>query len=170
MISDIYFFNACGLANELRDGTVSEARAVKHLIAAIIIGGLTFGVPVTVECKGAETGFGETAGFLVLTIITAFISYYGIWMTYQANRKGDGKDYFLRFSVLTLPVGLQLVVLFALVSLLLFVPLSVLIAESGWLGQYTVEALFYSSYIVFTVMFYLRMRKFISVASGAGSD
>ena len=53
-LADIYFYNAMGLATELRNGTVSEARAVKHLIASIILGGVGFEVPVSIEFQ--ETG------------------------------------------------------------------------------------------------------------------
>ena len=166
-IADIYFYNAMGLAAELKDGTVSEFRALKHLIASIILGGIGFDVPVSVNLKEAASGFWHSIGYLAVFIITGIISYYGVLLTYQVNSKGDGKDYFLRFSALALPVGIQLVILFLGIGLLLVLLTAALTSQFGMSGAYFAEVGFYLATIAFTAMFFLRMRKYIGVAAGA---
>ena len=165
-LADIYFYNAMGLATELRNGTVSEARAVKHLIASIILGGVGFEIPVSVEFQATTSGLGQLISYLAIFIITGVISYYGVWLTHQVNGKGDGKEYFLRFAALTLPIGIQLVVLFLGVGLLLVLLAMALTSTLGEWGAYLTEAGFYLAVIAFTAMFFIRMRRYIGVASG----
>jgi hypothetical protein len=165
-LRDIYFFNAMGLATELRNGTISEARAVKHLIAGIIIGGVGFEVPISVEFQESISGFSRLASYAVIFVIAGVISYYGVWLTHQVNSRGDGEDYFLRFAALALPVGIQLVVLFFAVGLILVILAILLTLQLGVFGAYLAEASFYLAIIAFTAMFFLRMRKYIAVASG----
>lgn len=167
-LADIYFYNAEGLAAELREGTVSETRAVKHLVATIILGGVSFDVPVAVDFEVSTSGFGYFVSYAALFIITGVISYYGVWLTHQVNGKGDGKDYFLRFAALTLPIGIQLVILFIGVGLLLvFLSMALTSAMGEW-GIYLTTAAFYLAAIAFITMFFLRMRRYIGVASGYG--
>ncbi len=165
-LADIYFFNAMGLATDLRNGLVSETRAIKHLIASIILGGVGFEVPISIEFHESASGVGQITGYVLMFIITGVISYYGVWLTHQVNRKGDGKEYFLRFAALTLPVGIQLVVRFIIVGLLLALLAIPLTTALGEWGVYLVQAGFYLAAIIFTAMFFLRMRKYIGVASG----
>lgn len=169
-LADIYFYNALALAHELRNGTVSETRALKHLIASLILGGISFEVPITVEFQVSASKLDGFSAYFALFIIMGVITYYGAWLTHQVNTKGDGKEYFLRFAALTLPIGIQLAVLFIAVGLMLAMLGMVLTTALGEWGMYITEATFYVLIIAFTAMFFLRMRKFISIASGAGAD
>ncbi len=165
-LADIYFYNAMGLASELKAGTDSEVRAVKHLIAGIILGGIGFEVPVSVEFE-EPAGFGHLLAGLAVFVITGIISYYGVWLAHQVNGKGDGKDFFLRFAALSLPVAIQLVVLFLGVGIALVLITTALTSQAGILGAYFAEASFYLAAIVFVTMFFMRMRKYIAIASSA---
>lgn len=109
-LKDIYFYNAKALAVELRNGTVSEHKAVKHMIAAIILGGIGFEIPISIDPGESSPGIFHAISFVMFFVISGVISFYGVWLTYQVNNKGDGDDYFLRFSALTLPFGIQLLV------------------------------------------------------------
>lgn len=166
-LEDIYFYNAMGLASELKAGTVSEARAIKHLIAGIILGGIGFEIPISVKFEETISGFSHLLAGLSVFMITGLISYYGVWLSHQVNDKGDGKDFFLRFATLGLPVAIQLVVLFLGVGLLLVVATIALTSMVGVFGAYLAVAGFYIASIVFVAMFFLRMRKYIAIASGA---
>jgi len=166
-LSDIYFYNALGLANELKNRTVSEAQALKHLIASLIVGGVGFDVPIEVEFQKTTSGLGGVIAYISLFIITGVISYYGTWLTYQVNSKGDGKEFFLRFAALTLPVGIQLVVIFLGVGLLLSILAMALISALGEWGVHLIEGGFYFAAIAFIATFFIRMRRYIGVASGA---
>jgi len=166
-LADIYFYNAIGLAMDLRNGSVSEVRALKHLIASIILGGVGFDVPISVEFRESLTGIGQVSGFVLMFITTGIISYYGVWLAYQANAKGDGEDFFLRFAALTLPIGIQLAVLFLGIGIFLALLVIPLTNYFGQWGVYLIRAGFYVAGVVFAAMFFLRMHKYIAVASGA---
>jgi magnesium-transporting ATPase (P-type) len=166
-LKDIYFYNARALASELNNDSVTEYRAVKHMVAAIILGGIGFEIPISVSPEETNSSIFQFGSYVVFFIITAIISYYGVWLTYQVNKKGDGKDYFLRFSVLTLPVGIQLFVLFLWVGLALVVLSFALLSTLGAVGAYLMMLLFYVVAIAFIIMFFTRMRTYIAIASGA---
>ncbi len=166
MLKDIYFYNALALANELKNGTFSEYRAIKHLIVSFIIGGIGFTIPISVEFQDENMGFVETLTYLTSFIITGIISYYGVWLTYQVNSKGDSKDYFLRFVSLSLPVGIQLMVVFLGIALILMFLTMALVSSLGAGGAYIYFVLYMTLTIIFTSMFFARMRRYIAIATG----
>lgn len=166
-LSDVYLLNAEALANELRSGAVSEGRAVKHVIVAIVLGGLGFDVPISVDWKG-DVASGFRMGLaLSTTLVGALVTYYGMWLTYQVNQKGDGKDFFLRFAVLSLPVGIYLALVFLIVGALLVGGIMILSVDGGIIGYYLGLASFAVASLAFAAMFFLRMRAYIAIASGA---
>ncbi|MEQ9343757.1 MAG: hypothetical protein RIN53_11895 [Gammaproteobacteria bacterium] len=122
-LADVYIVNAEALANELHAGTLSEFRAIKHFVVAAIVGGFVFYYPIGIEYAGSQIGiFGNLLESLLFFMIFGVISYFGIWLCFQANSKGDGKDFFLRMSVLTLPVMIRvwIVAILAGVPVLIF--------------------------------------------------
>ena len=165
-LKDIYFYNARALAKELRGGSVSEYRAVKHMIATIVLAGIGFEIPITADIADSESGAIHFLFFIIFFIITAIISYYGSWLTYQVNCKGDGKDYFMRFTALSLPVGIQLVVTFIWVGLALGAVSAALISALDGAGVIVMSILFYVAAIAFVALFFIRMRKYIAIAAG----
>ncbi len=166
MLKDIYFYNALALANELKNGTFTEYRAIKQMIVSIIIGGVGFSVPITVEFQESNIGLVKILSLIFSFIITGIISYYGVWLTYQVNNKGDSKDYFLRFVALSLPVGIQLLVVFLGIAVALVLLGMALITALGASGAYLMQAMFFIAIILFTVMFFTRMRRYFAIASG----
>lgn len=162
-LADIYFLNAEALAMELRNGTLSEHRAVKHLIASLVIGGVGFEVPV----RPALTGDGSSAVSEVLGfILSGVVCYYGIWLLHQVNAKGDGKEFFLRFSVLTLPVAVQLILLFAAIGAILLVVISAISSSLGAAGSMLAMLLLIGLILSAVAMYFLRMRKYLAIAAG----
>jgi|AZIC01.1.fsa_nt_gi hypothetical protein len=165
-LKDIYFYNANALAIELKNGTLSEHRAVKHMIAAIILGGIGFEIPISVDPGESNPGIFHVLSFIIFFIISGFISFYGVWLTHQVNSKGDGNDYFLRFTVLALPIGIQLLVLFLWIGLALIVLSFALLAALEGIGAILMVLIFYLVAIAFLAMFFIRMRNYIAIAAG----
>lgn len=167
MLKDIYFYNALALAKELKNDTFSEYRAIKHLIVSFIIGGIGFTIPISAAFQDDDNvGLVETLTHLTSFIITGIISYYGVWLTYQVNCKGDSKDYFLRFVSLSLPIGIQLITVFIAVALILIVLTTALVSSLGAGGAYIYFALYTALMIIFTLMFFSRMRRYMAIATG----
>jgi hypothetical protein len=166
-LTGIYFYNAMGLAKELRDKTISQTRAVKHMIMSIILGGIGFQIPISVTFeKRTEYIVFHLFSVTSVFIIIAVISYYGVWLTHQVNGKGDGQDYFVRFAALSLPIGMQLVLLFLAIGLLIVLLAMFLVTQLGAIATYIIVVIFSLARIAFTAMFFLRMRNYIAVASG----
>ena len=165
-LKDIYFYNAIGLAEELKQGTFSQHRAIKHLVASLVLFGIGFEIPVSVEFSESNLNATQTIGQIVLFIIAGIISYYGAWLVYQVNEKGDGKDFFMRFTVLSLPIGIQLIVVFLWVGLLFAVVATALTSTIGIYGAYLTLAGVFIAVPVFLILYFLRLRKYIAIASG----
>lgn len=130
MFANIYFLNVGALIEKLQDGSFGEVDALKHLIIASIIAGIGLEMPVTVGFYGSEPN--GTGGSLeismyvssslvdILTfIVIGVIIYYGYWLLYQANSKGDGKNFFLRINALMLPVFIRIFIVAIIMGLLL---------------------------------------------------
>lgn len=168
MLKDIYFYNALALANELKNDTFSEYRAIKHLIVSFIIGGIGFTIPISASFQEDDNvQLVEILTNLTSFIITGIISYYGVWLTYQVNCKGDSKDYFLRFVSLSLPIGIQLILVFIVVIIVLMFLSIALVSSLGAGGAYVYFTVYTALMVIFTLMFFSRMRKYMAIATGA---
>ena len=169
-LREIYFVNADALAREFRDGNVDEAIALKHLIVSLILSGIGYENPLSVDFNGADLpGFVTFAG-VAMFLLVSIIAYYGTWLTFQANRKGDGSDFFMRFAALSLPIGIQLMVLFLFVGAILAFIAYLLATQFGAIGGGLSVALFYVAAVIFQGAFFLRMRSCILISSGASID
>jgi len=166
-LQDIYFINATALATDIRNGAVSENRAVKHLIASLVLGGTGFTIPISVEAVETTTSNYNVVSLVLSFIIIGVITYYGVWLTQQVNSKGDGKDFFMRFAALSLPIGIQLSVLFLGVGICLLLVTGFLAGALGMTGFHIGQISFYVAGVIFAGLFFLRMRVYIALASGA---
>ncbi|HHJ35822.1 MAG TPA: hypothetical protein ENJ87_08640 [Gammaproteobacteria bacterium] len=169
-LKDIYFYNANGLATELKDGSFSQYRAVKHLIASLVLFGIGFEIPVTIKFTESNINAAQLIVQIVLFIIAGVISYYGAWLVYQVNEKGDGKDFFMRFTVLSLPVAIQLIVIFLWVGLLFAVVAIALTSTIGILGAYLTLVGVFVAVPVFLILYFIRLRKYIAIAAGVNEQ
>ncbi len=168
--NDIYFLDAKSLALELRNGTFSEHRALKHMIAQLIVtGGASSGIFQAGASGGPAWSLGALSLKLSAFVVSGLIAYFGMWLTYQANGKGDGKDYFLRFAALSLPISLKLLIQYVPLVALLFLASILLTNRSpSTLGSavvYFPYAVLLGFYVL-TLMFYLRMRTYLAIACG----
>ena len=165
---DIYLIDAIALAKELRNGTFSEFRAIKHLIVGMILGGIGFKVPISVEWGKDSIDAADMLSGVIMFLLTGIITYYGVWLVHQVNGKGDGKDFFFRFAALTLPIGVRLSIIFLAVSLVLLVLAKALTTQLGANGSVVTQLLFYAATLAFTMMFFIRMRNYVAIAAGVG--
>jgi len=166
-LKDIYFYNATGLANELKQDTFSQYRAIKHLIASLVLFGIGFEIPLSIDFSESNISAAQFIIKIVLFIIAGVISYYGAWLVYQVNEKGDGKDFFLRFTVLSLPVGIQLTVVFLWIGLIFVLVAKALTSTIGIYGMYITLVGVSIAVPAFMIMYFLRLRKYMAIASGA---
>jgi hypothetical protein len=168
MLKDIYFFDSAKLAEMLGNGSVSDILALKHLIVVTIIFGTGYIIPVEMVIVGADYDY---SGGLIYSVgdwvLNAIISYYGLWMIYQANAKGDNKDFFKRFTALSLPVTIRLIVI--MLPALFFIMLlrieisNIISAETEIFNE-----VFWIVVIqVFVIYFYVLMRNSMRIASGS---
>lgn len=165
-LKDIYFYNARALALELKENAVTEHRAVKHIIAAVVISGIGFDVPIAIDHGGPSSGIFHLLLSVIVYIVSGVISFYGVWLTYQANSKGDGRDYFMRLATLSLPVGIQLLVLFVGIGLVISVLSITIFSLMGKSGAFLTTVIFYISVFAFLVMYFFRLRNYIAIAAG----
>jgi hypothetical protein len=168
--SDIYFLDAKSLALELRNGTFSEHRAVKQAIAQLIVsGGASSGILQAGVSGEPALSMGVLSLKVLAFVVSGLIVYFGMWLTYQVNRKGDGKDFFLRFAALSLPISTKLIIQYIALCVLLFLASTLLATRSISTFSFTVAYFPIAAllgFYVLTVMFYLRMRTYLAIASG----
>ena len=168
--SDMYLLDAKSLALELRNGTFSEHRAVKQAIAQLIVsGGASSGILQAGVSGEPALSMGVLSLKVLAFVVSGLIVYFGMWLTYQVNRKGDGKDFFLRFAALSLPISTKLIIQYIALCVLLFLASTLLATRSISTFSFTVAYLPIAAllgFYVLTVMFYLRMRTYLAIASG----
>lgn len=169
LFREVYFFKADALASQIRIRAVTETIALKHLIVSSMLFGIGYEIPLSVGFSDSDLPLYDYLAKIVLFVLSAAIAYYGIWLCYQTNTKGDGKDFFLRFVALSLPVGLQLAVLFLAVALLLTALSQSLATQLGVLGGLLSNVLWYLASLTFQILFFYRIKYCMQVAAGSGA-
>ena len=109
MLKDLHFLKSSELSEKLHRGEISDELAFKHLLAYSVLFAGYITVPVVVTCS-ADTDSGFRYQILNF-ILSAGVQYWGMKLLYQTNSQGDGKDFFLRWAALSLPVGIQVVII-----------------------------------------------------------
>lgn len=168
-VSDIYFLDARSLALELKNGTFSEYRAVKHLLTTFVLSGFGFTIPLTATFEKTEHALRDNLASATVFIVVGVITFYGTWLTYSTHMKGDRKDYFLRFAALSLPVGLRLTLVFLLVMAVLLVSIAEMSPALGPNAPVAYYAAYFVAACTYTTLFFARMRTYLAIA-GSVSD
>lgn len=165
IFTDIYFINVTKLIERLKSGSFGEAETLKHLIVVGIIGGIGINIPISVSFTNTEPNGYATFMEIALFIISGVITYYGYWLVYQANSKGDGKDFFLRIAALSLPVIVRLLIYAIVFGLLLFI-LSSILANSLDNGGISIISIAFSIFgTVIVAAYFFMMRNYIAEIS-----
>lgn len=165
-MKEVYFYNAAALAEELKEGKVSELRAVKHMAIVLMLGGLGLGFPINIQYGEETISLLNRSVSYSFVLVCAIITYYGVWWTHQVNSKGDSKDYFLRFAALSLPVGVQVTVFFIAIGVVFTVASALIFFALGHTGSILATTFYWVIEIAFIITFFIRMRRYISIAAG----
>lgn len=166
MLNDIYFLNSQKLVEELKAGTFTEVRALKHLIVTAILGRFAFEFPILIEFSESEISLWSNLIGMLLFVVAGVITYYGLWLTYQANTKGDGKDFFLRLTALILPIGFKLVLYFMLISLVVVSIIMLLVSNLNAVVAIISMVIFSVVMVAFFSAFYIQLRNHMATLSG----
>ena len=169
MLRDIYFLNAMKLIDELRSGEFSEIQALKHFIVISIFGGISIQIPVTVDFVSEQVSWNPMFLKIFAMVIFALINYYGIWLAYQTNKKGDGKDFFFRFLALMLPIGCRLAIYFAVISIVVTFLIYLSIDFFGTYGTVVFTFSYVCVYLAFYLSFYLSLKNHFEKVAGCES-
>lgn len=166
MLKDIYFLDVKKLTEELQKGSFSEVRTLKHLIVTAVLGGIAFEYPVYIDFSESEVSLWQGVIGLLTFILSAVITYYGLWLTYQTNQKGDGKDFFLRLAALMLPIGLRLAIYFLVAGITLAILATGMVGALGAIGAVVSLILMLVAVCAFYGLFYVQLRNHIAIVSG----
>jgi putative flippase GtrA len=135
----------------------------------LILSGFSSSIALSFEFEKADRIVTDSSFHLVAFIVGGLFTYFGMLLTYQANSKGDGKDYFLRFAALSLPLGIQLFVMALVVVVLLVIASGLTFLLGPSLTTFVIYNLpigiLVAIWVCF-VMFFLRMRKYLAIAAG----
>lgn len=109
MLKELHFLKSSELSEKLHRGEISDELAFKHLLAYSVLFASYIYVPVVVTCSdGKDSWFWHQ---LLHFLVSAGVQYWGMKLLYQTNSQGDGKDFFLRWAALSLPVGIQVLII-----------------------------------------------------------
>ncbi len=163
---DVYLINAKQASIALRDGSITEYQALKHLITTTVLVGANVSVPITFTM---ESEFSFSAFYvenLMYFLILAAVSYYGLLMCYQANSKGDGREFFVRLVTLGLPVMIRVAVFSALVFILLTMLLSLLLGNLGGISMPTFNSYQFLFIVAVNMSYFITLRKYVANSAG----
>ena len=102
---DVRIFGAKRLAEDLRDNKLEEGEKVTYLVIAIGINALIGTTDGLLKYWADPRNF--AAGAVVLAVWSI-----GFFLCYEANQKGDGKNFIERLIVLGTALGITVMILF----------------------------------------------------------
>ena len=164
MIKNIYFINAKKLAEELNKNNISDSVSLNHFAIFIAIFSFSYQIPIKFEFSDG-TNNGSFFATIFVWLLSVIINYFGVWLVYQKNAKGDNKDFFKRFCSLSLPVSVRLGISFLVVGAVLAL---IFMGLSGSMGEYAITSFIYTYAligIIYECVFYLTMRKYIDICA-----
>ena len=108
MFKNVYFLDSKTLALKLHRGEISEEIAFLHFLIYCILLASYIEFPVVVKSLDNVVSW----WYQILTTITmSLLQFWGMRLLYATNKKGDGHDFFMRWAVLSLPVGIKVLLL-----------------------------------------------------------
>ena len=160
MLKNIYFLNHTELSSKLSNMDISDYLALKHFIIFIIVFSSAYVFPLLTVPEGNS----ETISSAITFISIAVINYYGITWIFQINNKGDKKDFFKRFSCLSLPVSIKATIIFTLLYIISIILLSKALGNNDNKPLVT-DVLMYLLEIGYLIYFYNIMGQSIRLSS-----
>jgi hypothetical protein len=99
------FWKTKQLRNDIITGSISEKEKMKYLLATMI----TYAIAGELPGSDANDGY-----YLAEFLSVVFVTIIGIIFCYDANNKGDGKNFIERFICISWPITIKITV-FAIV-------------------------------------------------------
>ncbi len=162
----MYFWKAQKLAAELKENKVSEKEKMKYLLANTLA---WMAVALLLELSPNPVTdkplfLTHQASYIALVIV-------GVLVCYQANAKGDNKDFVGRFVSISWPIQMRMLVLSFLFLLFISFPLGIISAiffpSFDAMHSLTVNVIGLLG-IPFIVLQYLWISKYIKQVAGSG--
>jgi hypothetical protein len=97
------------LEQALAKGQLDSWTKVKYLIVPMVIGALSGPFFLFRPVYGQKPPAINNLFSFVFAVIAAFIAYWGIKTCFKINNNIDGKDFFERLAVLTLPILIRII-------------------------------------------------------------
>lgn len=106
-------FSLKKIENKLKSGGITDKDGMYYLMANTVLYSL---------CSYIATRTDKTGWWFYAEVVCVIgITILGIFKSYDINKKGDGLEYFKRFQVLNLIIGLRLIVLVTILMLVVAV-------------------------------------------------
>lgn len=158
-MNNIYFIKTKLCASKLRSGEISDATALIHLVLSIIFFGSGLKIPImltpVIESGGDYKRLLFTWGvFIIITII-------GLNQSLKYNKIGDGKDYFKKYSVLSLPIITNITVLMFLITLIA----RAIVESNTYIADINSRDLSFVMMIIFNTLYYYMLSKYMYLSS-----
>jgi len=150
----MYFWNANALAEDLKQGRLSEREKMKYF--------LVFSLFVTITSYASWEA--NILVFLEALILVA-MTIWGTLFCYKANQKGDDKAFIERFVAMNLPLTIRLIVMIAVPATVIRILLSLVAEELFPPESYTIFDLVFV--VLASAIFYWWMRSYFLKISGA---
>ena len=108
MFEDLYFIDVRKTVDLILENRLTDAIALKYLVTISILFGALIQVPIDYE----ESDGGIITVVLAISAfaLKGFVSYKGVIACKAANDSADGLNFFRRFIVLSVPVGVAVAV------------------------------------------------------------
>jgi hypothetical protein len=161
----MYFWNTQQLALELQDGKVTEREKMWYLFAWMI------GTALVIELAGWVPANESSAATITASIASVAVNIIGLLICYQANSRGDNRDFVVRFICMSWPVTWRLVA--ALVPVLIFLAvITAIFLSRGAQGPFgsIFDRLFDGVDVLFYVAYYAIIRRWLIKISTTGAE
>ena len=105
----MYLLNTKELADQIREGRVSEREKKNYYIVISVIGSLS-------AFSLIESDITNPMVILVMIVLSILITIFGINITFNTNQGNEGSDYVARITMLSLPVSIKVVILVGVIG------------------------------------------------------
>jgi hypothetical protein len=158
----MYFWNTRQLASDLQDGKVTERQKMWYLFVWVV------GTALVIELAGWVPANESSAVTIMASIANVAVSIIGLLICYQANSRGDDREFVVRFICLSWPVTWRLVAAFVPVLIFLAV-ITAIFLSGGVEGPFgpIFDRLFDGVGVLFNVAYIAIMRRWLIKISSA---
>jgi len=148
----MYLWNVKALVEDLKANKVYQKEKMKYLLVSTILEMLISLLPLQYSTFGYLEFVQTVLYILILTI--------GILLCYEANSRGDNKEFVERFICISLPLQIRISLLFIIV----------MVAELILFGPSNKHIISFVNITLAGIIFFTRVRSYIIDISGANNS